>query len=88
LLDFEVLSDIGNKVGKKYGIVFELPDEVAVIYDQHIQLEKYNQDKSNELPMPVTYIIDQNGVIRYAFIDADYTRRAEPNEIITVLTEM
>ena len=87
-LEFEVLSDVGNKVGKKYGIVFKLPDEVASIYDQHIQLEKYNQEKSNELPMPVTYVIDRDGVIRYAFIDADYTRRAEPNEIIAVLTEM
>ncbi len=82
-LQFEVLSDVGNKIAKEYGIVFQLTDEVAKMYNQAFELNKHNGDKSNELPLAATYIIDQNGKIEYAFLDADYRNRSEP----TVLTK-
>jgi peroxiredoxin len=33
-LQFEVLSDVGNKVAKQYGIVFKLTDAVAEVYQK------------------------------------------------------
>lgn len=84
-LQFEVLSDIGNKVAKEYGIVFQLTDEVAEMYNQSFELNNHNGDNSNELPLAATYIIDQNGEILYAFLDADYRNRAEPSEITVFL---
>ncbi|MDF9796854.1 peroxiredoxin [Catalinimonas alkaloidigena] len=50
-LQFEVLSDVGNKVAKEYGIVFELTDEVAGMYNQSFDLNNHNGDESNELPL-------------------------------------
>jgi len=35
--------------------------------------------------MPATYVIDADGTIVYAFVDADYTIRLEPAEIIEIL---
>lgn len=32
-----------------------------------------------------TYIIGTDGVIKYAFVDVDYRKRAEPAEILDVL---
>ena len=32
-LEFSVLSDVGNVIGKNYGVVFELTPEVATIYN-------------------------------------------------------
>ena len=29
-----------------------------------------------------TYVIDTQGTIRYAFLDADYKKRAEPSEVV------
>ena len=40
-----------------------------------------------ELPIPATYVVDREGVIQYAFVDADYTKRAEPEKILEVLRE-
>ena len=80
-LQFEVLSDIGNKIAKEYGIVFQLTDEVAESYNESFELNKHNGDESNELPLAATYIINKNGEIIYAFLDADYRKRAEPSEI-------
>ncbi len=84
-LEFEVLSDIGNKIAKEYGIVFKLTDEVAEMYNNGFGMNAYNGDESNELPLAATYIIDENGEIIYAFLDADYRNRAEPSEITEIL---
>ena len=34
------------------------------------------------LPIPASYVVDQGGVIRFAFGDADWARRAEPADIV------
>lgn len=81
-LDFEVLSDVGNQVAKEYGIVFHLIDVVAVKYNAGFALNQHNGDESNELPLAATYVIEQDGTISYAFLDADYRNRAEPSEIV------
>lgn len=84
-LQFEVLSDVGNKVAREYGIVFQLTDEVAEMYNQSFDLNKHNGDESNELPLAATYIINKEGKIIYAFLDEDYRNRAEPSELTEFL---
>lgn len=84
-LKFEVLSDVGNKVAREYGIVFALTDEVAKSYNAAFDMNAYNGDESNELPLAATYIIDEDGQIIYAFLDADYRNRAEPSDLTEVL---
>jgi peroxiredoxin len=86
-ITFEVLSDSGNQVARQFGLVFTLPEELRPIYQTYgIDLPAHNGDASFELPVPATYVIDTEGVIRYAFVNADYRRRAEPEEILAALT--
>ncbi len=85
-LNFDVLSDIGNKLAKQCGLVFTLPESLRPIYDAwEIDIPGHNGDSSFELPIPATYIIDSNGDVRYAHIDMDYTKRLEPDIIIEQL---
>lgn len=84
-LEFTVLSDVDNKIGKEYGVVFQLTTDVASIYEEGFGLSKYNGNNKSELPLAATYIIDKNGIIKYAFLDADYRKRAEPDDLIKVL---
>lgn len=84
-LEFEVLSDPGNKIAHEYGIVFQLTDAVSEIYNAQFDLNGYNGDTSNELPLAATYIINPEGEIVYAFLDADYRKRAEPAELTEFL---
>jgi peroxiredoxin len=81
-LEFEVLSDIGNGVARDYGVVFTLIPELAESYQTGFDLHSYNGDESNELPLAATYIINQKGIIEYAFLHKDYRNRAEPSEIL------
>lgn len=84
-LEFDVLSDINSEVAREYGVVYTLTDEVAAIYNAKFNLSATNGNDSNELPLAATYIIGQDGRIVYAFLDADYRRRAEPAAITAAL---
>jgi peroxiredoxin len=85
-LEFEVLSDTNNIVAKEYGLVFSLADELRPIYKSFgIDIPAHNKEESYELPMPAIYIINKNKEIIFSFIDEDYTKRCEPQEILDVI---
>ena len=84
-LEFEVLSDVGNIIAKAFGVVFKLTPEVAEVYQKAFDLHAFNGDESDELPLAATYVIDTDGTVRYAFLDAEYRNRAEPEEILSTL---
>ena len=86
---FPVLIDRGNEVAQHYGLVHGFPPELRALYKQFgIDLERHNGDTTWTLPLPATYIIDQDGRIRYADVRVDYRNRVEPAKIIEVLTPL
>jgi len=89
-LEFEVLSDFDNKVAKEYGIVFKLTDEVSDLYKNtfNLNLRAYNGNDSDELPMAATYVIGKDGIVDYAYLNADYTTRAEIGDIIDSIKKL
>jgi peroxiredoxin len=88
-LEFEVLSDNGLKVARQFGLVFTMPPDTRPIYQGFgIDLEAWNGNASWELPMPGTYIIGKDRVIKYAFVKADYSQRAEASALIDALKTM
>ena len=85
-LDFDILSDIGSDVAKQYGIAFDLSDELGRLYDRlGFDLQRVNSGHARTLPLPATYVIDRDGTVRWAFVDTDYTRRAEASDILAAL---
>lgn len=88
-LTFPVLSDPGNVVARSYGLVFALPEALRTVYVKFgIDLPAANGDDSFELPVPATYVIDTDGTIRWAHVDLDYRRRAEPRDVVAVLATL
>jgi peroxiredoxin len=85
-LAFDVLSDLGSDVAKQYGIAFDLSTELAETYDAFgFELQRVNGGHARTLPLPATYVIDRDGVITWAFVETDYTQRAEPSDILAAL---
>ena len=88
-LEFAVLSDAGLNVARQYGLVFTLDSELRRIYEQFgIDLPKQNGDESYQLPIPATYVSDPESIIRYAYVNTDYTQRADPKEIIPIIAQL
>jgi peroxiredoxin len=88
-LTFAVLSDVGNQVARQFGLVFTLDEAVRAVHRQMgADLPAYNGDDSWELPMPGTFLVDQSGAVRLAFVDPNYTRRLDPSIILTELKKL
>ena len=89
-LSFDLLFDQGNEVAAQFNLKYEFPEYLVDIYrDQlDIDLEKYNGDDQWALPIPARFLIDQQQTIRYAECSADYTQRPDPDELLTVLSQL
>lgn len=88
-LKFDVLSDEGNKTANEFGLVFELAPELHELYLKFgINIPESNGNDSWEIPLPGTYVIDKAATVQYAYANADYTKRTEPDEVIAKLEEL
>lgn len=84
-LTFPVLSDAENAVAKQFNLVYDMEQSLVDLYvEQGRDIAGMNGSAVWELPVPATYVIDQAGVIRYAFVDLNHRARAEPSEVVAV----
>lgn len=86
---FQVLSDLDSQVMKDYQLYFELPDDLVAVYKSHdLDIEAFNGPGRNVLPVPGSFVIDKNGVVRAMQARTDYTLRMEPATIIEALMKI
>jgi peroxiredoxin len=88
-LTFEVLSDVGQRVGRAFGLVYAFTDELKTAYHGFGRDIPATNGTPGEwaLPVSATYVIDRDGTIIYAYTDVDYRDRADPRDVIKVLTQ-
>ena len=86
-IPIDVLSDATSEVMKKYRLWFAVPTEVKALYLEKfgVNLEKYNGAGRWELPVPATYVLDRDGIVRAGEADPDYTVRMEPTDIVAAV---
>ncbi|MCW6511269.1 peroxiredoxin-like family protein [Lichenifustis flavocetrariae] len=89
-LTFPILSDPRNEVAQAFGIRFKLPDYLIDLYANVFKndLPGFNGDPSWTLPMPARYVIGQDGVIAYAEVNPDYTKRPDPSQLLPALRSL
>lgn len=88
-LGYPILSDKGGVVAAQFGIRWTTPEYLRPIHRQvGADLTQFNGEDSWTLPMPARYVIGQDGLIAYAEINPDYTRRPEPIDLIPVLERL
>ena len=81
-LRFPLLSDAGNHIARRFGLVYRVPDDQQAIYRRaFVNLPFVNGAASWELPIPATFILDRDGRIRYCSASEDYSERPEPQAI-------
>ncbi|HKJ71719.1 MAG TPA: peroxiredoxin-like family protein [Gammaproteobacteria bacterium] len=89
-LPFEVLSDLDNRVMRAYNLFFRVPEGMVRVYRDRLGLDlaDYNGDGRYVLPVPATFVIDREGIIRAAFARVDYKKRMEPAAILEALRHL
>lgn len=88
-LEFEVLIDSGNRVARDYGLLYAVHEPMRPLYLRWgLDVPAHNGEDNWELPVPATYLIDRDSVVRAAHVDKDYTRRMEPHLILEALRQL
>src|SRR3984957_18061338 len=82
-LPFPVLSDPGNVVAEKFGLVYTVPEYHRAYYlSILVNIPFVNGEKSWRLPIPATYVIAKDGRVLFAEAHADFRVRPEPEEAL------
>lgn len=88
-LDFQVLSDARGIVAARYNILFDVPDYLKGAYEKiGLDLESFNGKANWILPVPATFMIDETGEIRFAYVKPNFMKRLEPEDLLKGLQNL
>jgi peroxiredoxin len=88
-LEFFVAHDENNAFARSLGLTFKLDAKTIKKYREYgINVGDSNGTGTWELPVPATYVIDQDRTIRFVFDDEDYSKRANYKEVLKVVKEI
>ena len=85
-LAYPVLSDSSLAAAQAFGVAFTLPAELVELYaNVGNDLPTINGNGQWVLPVPATFVFDENGVVIYRHVESDYRQRAEPADVLRLL---
>jgi len=86
-LQYSMLVDEDNKVGKAFGLVYEMPQDLKDLYWNKFKnnIQETNEGSAWELPIPARFVIGKGGEILDVQADPDYRYRPEPIETVNFL---
>jgi peroxiredoxin len=88
-LTFDILTDLHLKTAEQFRLVFVLPDYLRDLYKSFgSTLDRFHDESEYRLPIPARYVVDEEGIIRAANMNADYTIRPEPSETVRQLRRL
>ena len=89
-MDFIVLSDQDANVASQYGVAWQVPEHLLqhMRVDRNLDLEIINNGNGSVLPIPATFVLGQDGLVTWRYVDVDYRTRSEPQDIIDALKKI
>jgi peroxiredoxin len=88
-LHYDVLTDVDLTLAMAFGIVFRAPPLYrALLRRRGIDLAERSGNATWFLPVPATFLVRPDGVIARAWVNIDFTQRAEPAEILDALRSL
>lgn len=83
---FSILHDEKYSIMMLYGVAFKVSEATLKKYKLFgIHIDEANGNEDNILPVPATFIINQNGTIDFIHFDEDYKQRLSVKEILNHL---
>ncbi|MCF8231979.1 MAG: AhpC/TSA family protein [Bacteroidales bacterium] len=88
--EFTLLYDEGYQIADAYDVTFKPSKTTLITYNTILgaKLKKTHSDESQRLPIPATYVIDQNGTITWRQFNPDYKKRSNVAEILNALEKI
>lgn len=89
-LQFQVLSDTNGLTAAAYNILYDVPDYIQDIFLNkfNLDLAEYNATNRWILPITSTFMIDESGIVRSAYVEPDFMKRPDPEDILERLRRL
>ncbi|GIP47799.1 putative peroxiredoxin bcp [compost metagenome] len=89
-LQFQVLSDTNGLTAAAYNILYDVPDYIQDIFLNkfNLDLAEYNATNRWILPVTSTFMIDESGIVRSAYVEPDFMKRPDPEDILEQLRRL
>lgn len=86
-LDYNILHDDRNELAEQFGVKWQYSAALKSLYRDKLMINlEYQQGNPDwTLPLPSRFVIDTEGVIRYAESKVDYRERPDPSHMISAL---
>jgi peroxiredoxin len=87
--DYSIYSDADASAAIAFGIAFRASDRTINRRDSKgDDIEGSSMQKHGVLPVPAVFAIDADGVISFAYANADYAVRLPADELLSVASEL
>jgi peroxiredoxin len=84
-----ILTDIDNGYALSLGLVMWVGENLKAMMKGHgYQLDAYHGSDGWFLPVPATFVVGRDQMIRARFVDPDFRKRMEIDEILAALRSM
>ncbi len=84
--NFQFISDQGYELMTAFNVEYLVPTKmVEKLASNGIDLAESHGADEPMLPIPATFLIDQNGIIQYVHYDTDYKKRPDVNDILSAV---
>ena len=88
-LEYVVLSDSAGEAGRSFKVQFSMDEDTIRKYKGYgIDLTMFNSEGEWTLPAPATFVIDTEGVVQWVWADWDYSKRADPDDVIEAVKKI
>jgi peroxiredoxin len=83
---FLVLCDLDNSYGLELNLVMWLGDRIAgLMRGIGLPLDRIQGNPSCFVPLPATFVLDENGIILARYVDPDFRKRMEVTDVLDVI---
>ena len=86
--DAERIEQMRTRVAEEHGLT---PDYTFLSDPGHRVIDRYgllNPDDRRGIPHPTTFVIDEEGVVRWKFVETDYRVRPDNEMILEALSAL
>lgn len=83
---FTLVTDVGYRISDAFSLTFDTSTKERFLYNAiGAKLKKAHTSDEQKLPIPATYIIGQDGKVKWRHFDPDYSLRSTAKEILEQL---
>ncbi len=87
-INYTLLSDSSLELARKFGLAYQVsPEILGKMKSFGVDLDGATGNHLHQLPVPAAYVVDRNGVIRFAYFNPDIKVRVNPDELLKAAKE-